>query len=854
MKKEILILLIFIFSLNFCFSQDRSIKETYKESENFFYQEEYSKSYLKFKEIITKYPDNAYYNYKFGVLCYLLSEYRINAILYFNKANENVSEKVKNSYKEIKAPVETWYYLGKINHLNYKFDTAIFYMNEYIKFSKDNEKKTKAKKTIVACQNGKKYLNDEIDINVVRIGENINSKYIDHSPLISGDMKTLIFTSRRPGTGGEIADDGLYYEDIYISYYKNNTWTAPVSISPNINTNYHEATIGLSSDGTTLFIYQSVNGGDIFVSNYDGKSWSIPESISSEINSKYKEAHATISLDKKTLYFSSNRKGGNGGMDIYKSELQGDGTWTKPENLGSGINTKYDEESPYLQLNDSTLFISSNRESSIGGFDIYSSCLQTDGDWSEPKNVGYPVNSPDDDLYYFESLDGSISIYSSNQVGTEGNLNLYSILLKDETAKNITVVHGEILSENENGSLKDLEIIVIDNVTLDTIQQYYPTENGKYTLILPTNNEYTIIYSSQGTLPQVQELNVFDNSDYRNTKGVVVLQPIILGKTGVEYDINFTKGSSNLSYSSELTLNSVTSPMMKYGELHATIQVPGNDPLRVRRQNRISEFLLGRDIDSTQFTIIEDNTLDKYSIFITDTSFINMNTRNWDIKFDENNEIEVMSEQKLRQMLFLLRNDASICVQVPVYPSNGNTQAQANSLYDYFVKNNIDTAQVIVWELPKTEKPDDEYKKNLIITDRYYGAQTLVKVTIIQDEDCRLKETKIYTIYFKFNKHETIDLGLIVSVYNDLQCESVNIVIAGYTDAIGSIEYNKKLGRQRADYIAKVLEKQGVITDKISVVSYGESDPVAPNNLNGTDNPQGRAKNRRVEIILKPNY
>ena len=695
MKKILLIYLLFIIPINICFSQDKSIKKNFKESDRLFYLEEYEASYLKLESIIQQYPDNAFYNYKFGVLSFAISDYQQSATYYFEKANKNVSTKTKNSYKETKAPIENWYYLGKINHLNYKFDTAIFYLNKYIEVSRDKDLKDEANHLLIACENGKEYLNTALDISVIPIGTNINSNYNDHSPVISGDMKTLIFTSRRPGTGRLKADDGLYYEDIYISHYNDDNWSVPTSISQNINTNFHEASIGLSSDGTILYIYKSVNGGDIFTSNYDGKSWSIPESVGQKINSPKKESHATISIDKKTLYFSSNRKGGFGGMDIYKSELQEDGSWGEPINLGNIVNSSSDEISPYLQKNDSTLFISSDRETSMGGYDVYHSDLQKDGTWSEPKNIGYPINSPNDDMHYIQSANGSLAIYSSNQLGTEGDLNLYTITLQSKI--NIAVIVGQIYSDDENKSLKNLKVHIIDNETLDTIQHYYPSETGEFTCVLPLEKKYTLICTSQGYMPHVQELKISENANYNNTKSVIILQPIILGRTGVNYNIKFTKGSSNLSYEAEATLNIISETLKKYKELTAEIQLPEtNDLLKQRRKTSITNYLTGQGIDTSRYSIVDYYPTDKYDIFIADTSFINMGTRNWDIEFDKNNQLDIISKHKLNQILFYLKNDASLCIQIPVYSSNGQSQNQANSLYDFFIENGIDTSQVIV--------------------------------------------------------------------------------------------------------------------------------------------------------------
>ena len=844
------LLIIFIFPLQNS-AQKINIKTKFKEAEESFVFGEKLKTYNTYLEILEQYPDNSFYNYKMGITCFFIPQYRSIALNYFDKANKLVSSKSKNSFKETKAPIETWYYIGMIHHLNYYFDSAIVYLNKFIEYSNDKFLIEESNYIITACKNGLDYLNAPLDLMIMPVGSNINSEYDDHSPAISGDMKTLIFTSRRKGTGEELLEDEQYFEDIYISHYKDEQWTEPTGISRNINTDNHEASVGLSTDGTSLFIYQGINGGDIYISNFDGISWSIPEPLGEEINSKYKESHVSISIDKKELFFSSNRKGGFGGMDIYKSILREDGTWGKAKNLGEKVNSEYNEDSPYLVANDSALFFSSDRPGSIGGFDIFRTRLNKNGNWSKPENIGYPINSPDDDLYYIESQDGKMALYTSNQSGLSGDINLYSMFLP-ESEPTVAVISGGIVPLSKENVLKELKISVVDVKTGDTIQTYYPDEEtGLYTLILPTNTELSVVFESYGYLPQIQNVFITNVSEYRMTNGVIVMQPVILGQTGQSYHVSFNESNSELTKGSEFILQNISNSLNKFSEIRAEIHIPENDLLYTRRRNTIYNYLIKQKVDSSQVSINSNYSSPSYEIFVGDTTFFSHKKKGWDIKFIKNTKIETISKHKLKQIVFFLKKDTSKCVEIPAIIGDTSSTTRANTLFNYLLNEGIDSSQILVWNKPEIEE-DFNGNTNLILTERYFGAQTMNEIII--DTICNIIETEIIMSFFKYNKFESLDIDNILNMINRLECQNITITLAGHTDGVGSQAYNYNLGLKRAEFIKSILLKNNISETKIIIISFGELNPIEPNSLNGYDNPDGREKNRRVEIILEPKF
>ena len=858
MKKLTIIISAIFLIINLSVAQDKTTKKYYNKGKRQFNKNNLQEAVDNYKIIAKQYPANSNYNFRVGLAYYYLPNMRDSSIFYMEQAATNVSENSKNNYKETTAPVEALFYLGKLHHQNYHFEKAISYLEQYKKVAKNEILLEDCERTIIACANGIDYLDKDRNLTVLEISGGINSKHNDHSPVLSGDMKTLIFTSRRKGTGGEIDEyDGEFFEDIYISHYENGSWTAPEGISPKINTNDHEASIGLSSDGNTLFIYKTSNGGDIYVSKFDGSDWSFPVPLGENINSEHRESHVSISLDEKTLYFSSDRPGGIGGMDLYVSELQEDGTWGKAKNLGRTVNSKRDDDGAYIQMNDSTIVFSSNRKESIGGFDIFYSKKDKNGNWQEPQNMGYPVNSPDDDFYYLESPDGTFALYATNQNGTKGDINLYTILLPQIDQKSVAVISGQILPESEEKKLGKIKISIINSESGDTTQTHFCDEKtGNYTFILPTGNQYTVVYESDGYLPYVQSMNIQSNADVRNTKGAIVLQPITLGQTGQNYSIGFEKGSSKLSYESEVKLAKVSETIKEYSTLTGELHIPNtDDPLTKRRTNTITEYLTSQNIDTAQLAIIKGYNSNGYELFVSDTALSNFKTKGWDIEFDpEENTVEQISKNKLSQVTYLLKKDPTLCVQIPIHENDPNSQNNANELFDYFTENKIDTSQIIVWKLPSSELAKSSNKKNIILTEKYYGAEALIKVVSQTTDECGIEAELKYDINFQFNSFETKDVNAINDAIATMECPNVEVIVAGHTDNIGTEQYNYMLGLKRADYIKNILLKNNINASKISIVSFGETKPIAPNTISGKDNPAGRELNRRVEIILKPIY
>ena len=463
------------------------------------------------------FPSNPVFQYYTGLAYINSSNSKNKAAPYLAKAVAYASAAFKDwNYKDNKTPTLSLYYLARAYHLDYKLDSAISYYEQYKKWVDQNdiESRKDIDRQIEMCKNAKQVFANPTSAKIQNLGSVVNSKYDEYAPVLDALENTLIFTSRREGSaGGLIADDGKYFEDIYISNKVNGQWTKPLPIGENINSNGHEATISLSADGEQLFIYRDDMGdGNIYVSRFNGDSWGVPVKLGNQINTGARETHASVSSDGSTLYFTSDREGGFGGMDIYASKRLPNGDWGKPLNVGPEINTQYDEEGPFIHPDNNTLFFSSRGHNSIGGFDIFFTNKIPDGPWTEPQNIGFPINTADDEYFFTTSTDGKRAYFASSQPGGLGEKDLYLISLELEPEVPLTVYKGIITTEMNNLP-SDVTITVNQNDELYGV--FRPnTKSGRFVIILHSGKTYSISYESNGSVFHSETVEVPLNSSY----------------------------------------------------------------------------------------------------------------------------------------------------------------------------------------------------------------------------------------------------------------------------------------------------------------------------------------------------
>lgn len=512
-----------------------SFKNQFKKVEGLLYDEMYTQALPLAKELYISDSTNANVTSMLGQ-AYLGVGDQKKAIYYLEKAVPMVSLMYSESdYKEKKAPGVTYYYLAKAYHFDYRFEDAVANYYNYRSFIDmgDLELYSQVGLDIKMAETASLIYENPVEIEAKNLGAGINTEYPEYSPVISADGSTLIFTSRRKGsTGGKKDVDGLFFEDIYVCRNQGGNWSAPVGIGSNINSDKHEASIGLSPDGTKLFIYKSEgNAGDIYMSELKDNNWTVPERLGEGVNTKDWETHASINKGGDTLYYVSDMKGGIGGRDIYYSVLLPNGEWSMGRNLGSNINTELDEEAPFISYDGSELIFSSKGHNSMGGFDIFTSTR--DGNtWSTPINIGYPINSPKDDIFFVTTPDGKYAYYSSQMEGGYGEKDLYLINLKfkEKQVLNVTVMQGEIKVSGSPVAIKDASIVVTDLASGSMEGMYKPRpDNGRYIFILEPGKSYKVTYSCLNYPPVEETIKVPTDSRYAEINKVVVIDPVNFG-------------------------------------------------------------------------------------------------------------------------------------------------------------------------------------------------------------------------------------------------------------------------------------------------------------------------------------
>jgi outer membrane protein OmpA-like peptidoglycan-associated protein len=591
-------------------------KQKITQGDMYFATDDYGMALPLYLEANTMDPANANTCFKIGV-CYLnIPGKKHLAYSYLVAASGNISEKYKSaSVKEKHAPVDTWYYLGQSLHLRSNFDSAIVCFNNYTKYidTADHKMLDNINLRMKWCENGIALTKNPVAITVENLGANINTEYPEYSPVISADQRSMIFTSRRPSNVGNKIDtrDNMYFEDIYYSVMNDSgVWSKAMPMGQNINTPGHEATIGISADGQQLLIYKDDQGdGNIYLSYQQGASWGTPTKLTENVNSKFWEPSATITPDGNTLYFSSNRPGGLGGTDIYQSVRLPNGEWSKPRNLGAPINSKYDEDAPSILADGQTLYFASNGEMSMGGYDILTSTKNEDGSWSVPTNVGYPVNTTDDDIFFAPTPDNTHAYYSSaSSANGMGEKDICLLTFPGKEENPLTVLSGEITSIY-GGVPPGTVITVTDVETGELIGTYQPNSaTGRYVIILPPGKNYSITYEATDFLYQSDNINISDTAAYQMLNRPVELAPLSVGQKIVVRNIFFASGKSELQPESKAELDKLVTLLTNFPKL--TLEIAGhtdasgsdelNQKLSEQRAQSVANYLIEHGVDKSR--------------------------------------------------------------------------------------------------------------------------------------------------------------------------------------------------------------------------------------------------------------
>ncbi|HLN20062.1 MAG TPA: hypothetical protein VK213_03180 [Bacteroidales bacterium] len=422
-KFNVCLLFACLFSSLVFAQEDRELQDSFMEAEYFLLNEDYADALNIYTQLYEKLPDNANLAHSIGI-CYLNIPGRKNmAIDFLEVASKNISAQHKEGTLSQKAAsYNALYDLAKAYRINFMFDKAAEAYRKYqgTLLEDDRENREFIEHEITVCEKAREAISSPVSFTEENMGEIFNDNNSNFNPVISADGKSFAYMVSLK-----------FYDAVMFSRLVNGKWTAPVNITPELQSDGDFYISSLSSDGKILLLSKNDNfNSDIYFSIYNGQTWSKVEKLNKSINTRYWESQACISPDGRFLIFSSDRPGGFGGLDLYIS-AKSKGDWGPGVNMGPEINTPFNEDRPVLVNNGKTMYFSSQGHKTIGGYDFFRSELQGNELWSAPVNIGYPINTPDDNFFLYPAGDGKSAYYSIfKENGGYGKEDIYSITLK----------------------------------------------------------------------------------------------------------------------------------------------------------------------------------------------------------------------------------------------------------------------------------------------------------------------------------------------------------------------------------------------------------------------------------------
>lgn len=455
---------------------------------------------------------------------------------------------------------------------------------------------------------------DTAKVTITNVGNAINGPYSEFAPIISADGDMMIFTSRRPIDKKDSAKKSSGMENIFVSYYNDSLdkWTQAKLLSESVNQpKRNNSAIALSNDGQNLLLYKGEPDGNIYASSLKGEEWSTPLVLPTPINSSRHETSASIAPDGRTIYFVSDRRNGKGGLDIWMCKQDKRGAWGEAKNLGPEINTDEDEEGVFIHPDGKTIYFSSKGHDTYGGYDIYKAVYEN-GQWSKPVNLGPPINTAGDDLFFVLTADGNTGYYASGRPGGIGGKDIYKITFnnskKEKTDSRLTLFKGVVIDYETFDPLEaDMEIIDNDsNEVITSIKSNSVT--GKFLISLPAGKNYGIAVKKEGYLFYSENFNIPDSAAFKKIVKHVPLQKLNVGNKINLKNIFYDYGKATLRSESKAELLRLVSlmkanPNLKI-EVSSYTDSEGSEQFNLTlsqaRAQSVVDYLLGAGINNQQ--------------------------------------------------------------------------------------------------------------------------------------------------------------------------------------------------------------------------------------------------------------
>ncbi len=582
-------------------------------------------------------PNNPELNYMIGI-CYLYTDDKFESIKYLKKAfkaEPDVSEDIRLM-------------LGRAYHLVLDFDNAMLEYGEYLQTLTPKELpsiKPGIDILIAECRNGKDLVAEPKRLVVLNPGKAINSEYDDYNPVIPVDQTMMYYTSRRMHDEKSPRNpfDNKFYEDVYVSVNSGGEWRPSERFDVKINKKKNKennAAVGIGKDNKEIYLYIGrSNSGDIYKSTFKDGKWTSPRPLSGRINSKYRETSLCFSSDGRTMYFISNDpKTSNGGADIYVSRLDEKGKWQLPKNMGPVVNSSADDVAVSISANDSVLYFSSKGHKSMGGFDVFRTSLSETGLWSVPENMGYPINTPDDDVFFVAMPDYRTAYYSTIRESGLGGKDIFKIIFlgeekemlqsdenvpliglvppydnifftvpeKLEVDTSLTMVGRITDSENNKGIMAKMDIIDVD--VSKVVATALSDTGGYYKIKIPLPKQYGVEIVAKGYLLYLDAVDLKNESFRQDIIRDFKLERVEVGAKVILKNIFFEFGKATLKPKSYAELDNVVKLLQNNEGVRLEISghtdnigsLRTNMKLSEERAKAVVEYLISKGISSSR--------------------------------------------------------------------------------------------------------------------------------------------------------------------------------------------------------------------------------------------------------------
>lgn len=462
----------------------------------------------------------------------------------------------------------------------------------------------KTKKYLINCNFSIEAIKNPVPYKPTNLGPNVNTKFQEYLPTITADDNVLIFTRKTTG------------EDFFISTKNYEEWGLAIPLSNTVNTKGNEGAQCITPDGQYLFFAacnrpDGYGKCDIYSSKLTGNTWSVPENLGAPINTNYWESQPSISADGKTLYFVSDRKGGFGKNDIWKTTYLSNNKWSNPVNLGPNINTAEDEISPFIHPDNKTLYFSSDGWPGFGEKDIFFSRKTDSNNWSTPTNLGFPINTPQEESSLFVSNDGKKAYFASNNLGGFGELDLYTFELYEEARPEIVTFVKGVVSDKKTQAKLQAYFEIIDVQSGDVLIQSNTNDlTGQFLASLPVGKIYALNVNKEGYLFYSDNFSLVEKKNSEPFILNIPLQRIEVGNKITLKNIFFETGSFKIRNESRFELNKLIS-FLKTNPL-VSVEIGGhtdnigedkiNQLLSVNRAKAVFDYLVGAGIAPERLT------------------------------------------------------------------------------------------------------------------------------------------------------------------------------------------------------------------------------------------------------------